>query len=162
MRPKGTSEQLAARRAQGLALLAAGKSTAQVAERLGVTDRTVRRWRQEAKQPKRRAKRPPGRPSRLSAAQLRRLERELKRGAYAHGYAEDYWTLDRVAQVIWQAFGVRYHPSSVWHILRRLGWSSQRPQRAALQRDDQAVAHWQRYVWPQIKKVAPTGRDPGL
>lgn len=162
MRPKGTPEQLAVRRAQGLALLAAGKRTVEVAERLGVTDRTVRRWRQEAKRPKRRAKRAPGRPSRLSAAQLRRLERELKRGAYAHGYAEDYWTLDRVAQVIWQVFGVRYHPSSVWHILRRLGWSSQRPQRVALQRDDQAVAHWKRYVWPQIKKVAATGRDLGF
>jgi transposase len=160
MRPKGTPEQLAARRARGLALLAAGKSPAQVAERLGVTERTVRRWRQEARRPKRRAKRPPGRPSRLSPAQLRRLERELKRGAYAQGYAEDYWTLDRVAQVIWQLFGVRYHPSSVWHILRRLGWSSQRPQRVALQRDDQAVADWQRSVWPRIKKVAATGRDP--
>jgi transposase-like protein len=51
MRPKGTPEQLAAGRQQGLALLVAGKSTAQVAERLGVTNRTVRRWRQEAKRP---------------------------------------------------------------------------------------------------------------
>jgi transposase len=90
----------------------------------------------------------------LTPAELRRLERALKRGAYAQGYAEDYWTLDRVARLIWDLFGVRYRPSGVWHLLRRLGWSCQKPQRRALQRDDVAIAHWKRYVWPQIKKVA--------
>jgi transposase len=85
---------------------------------------------------------------------LRRLERALKRGAYAHGYTGDYWTLERVAQLIWQLFAVRYHPSGVWHILRRLGWSCQRPQRRSLGRDETEVAHWRRYIWPQIKKVA--------
>jgi transposase len=85
---------------------------------------------------------------------MRRLEQALKRGAYAHGYTGDYWTLDRVAQLIWQLFQVRYHSSGVWHVLRRLGWSCQRPQRRSLGRDEAEVAHWRRYVWPQIKKVA--------
>ena len=57
MRPKGASEQLTVRRERGLALLEAGKSAAEVAELLGVTERTVRRWRQEANHPQR-AKRP--------------------------------------------------------------------------------------------------------
>jgi transposase len=161
MRPTGTSEQLAARRRQGLRLLGAGKSTTEIAERLGVTARSVRRWRQEVQCPKPKAQRPPGRPSRLSAKHLQRLEKELKRGAYAHGYAEDYWTLDRVAHLIWQRFAVRYHPSAVWHILRRMGWSCQRPQRRPFGQDDQAVAHWRRYLWPQIKKVAGPARDAG-
>lgn len=85
---------------------------------------------------------------------MRQLERELKRGAYAQGYAEDYWTLDRIGRLIWDMFEERYHPSGVWHVLQRLGWSCQKPQRRALQRDDAAVAHWKRYVWPRIKKVA--------
>jgi len=154
MRPKGTSEQLAVRRRQGLKLLRAGKPTTEIAGRLGVTARTVRRWRQETKRPKPRAKRAPGRPSRLTTKQVQRLETELKRGAYAHGYAEDYWTLDRMGQLIWQQFGVRYHPSAVWHLLRRMGWSCQRPQRRPFGQDAAAVAHWRRYIWPQIKKVA--------
>jgi transposase len=91
---------------------------------------------------------------RLSTKQVERLKSELARGAYAHGYAGDYWTLDRIAQVIWQLFAVRYHPSAVWHLLRRMAWSCQRPQRRPLGRDDEAVAHWRRYIWPQIKKVA--------
>jgi transposase len=154
MRPKGTDEQLAARRERAMVLLSQGYPPVEVAAAVGVTDRTVRRWQQAAHCPKRRVKRPPGRPVRLSAVQLRRLERELKRGAYAHGYAGDYWTLDRIGQVIWQLFAVRYHPSGVWHLMRRLGWSCQRPQRRSLARDEAAVAHWRRYTWPQIKKVA--------
>jgi len=29
------------------------------------------------------------------------------------GYAGNYWTLDELRQVIWQLFGIRYHPSAV-------------------------------------------------
>lgn len=155
MRPLGTNEQLAVRREHGLRLLRQGQSAREIAEQIGVTERSVRRWQQEAETPKRkRHPRPPGRPRRLSESQVRQLARNLKRGAYAHGYADDYWTLDRVARLIWDLFGIRYHPSGVWYVLQRLGWSSQKPQRRAIQRDDEAVAHWKRYDWPQIKKVA--------
>jgi transposase len=153
MRPKGTDEQLAARRERALALLRAGKRPSEVARATGVTDRTIRRWRAAAGKPKRR-RGPNGRRPKLTVQQVRRLERELRRGAFAHGYAGDYWTLDRVGQLIWRLFAVRYHPSGVWHVLRRMGWSCQRPQRRPFGRDDEAVAHWRRYIWPQIKKVA--------
>ena len=79
-----------------------------------------------------------------------------------HGYAEDYWTLDRIAHLIWTTFGVRYHPSGVWRVMQRMGWSNQKPKRQAVQRDDEAIAHWVRYKWPQIKKTARAGRDPGF
>ena len=119
--------------------------------------RSVRRWQQQASQPRTKRNpnsRRPGRPSRLSASQIQRLLRALTRGAFIYGYAEDYWTLDRIAHAIWELFQVRYHPSSIWHILQRAGWSCQKPQRRSLARDDQAITHWKRYVWPHIKKVA--------
>ncbi len=97
---------------------------------MGATPQSVCRWRRESLHPKRkRLGRPPGRPDRLSASQRRRLVGALKRGAYAWGYAEDYWTLDRVAHLIWQLFHVRYRSSSVWYLLHSLGWSYQKPQR---------------------------------
>lgn len=155
MRPYGTSEQRAAVRQRAFALLTAGLDSAGVAQRVGVTERSVRRWQQEARQPKRQgAKRGPGRPSYLSPKQLRHLEKALDKGAYAHGYAEDYWTADRIGHVIWELFGVRYESSAVWRLLQRMGWSSQKPQRQPLARDDEAIRHWKRYVWPRIKKVA--------
>jgi transposase len=163
MRPFGTSEQLARRRQRAQDLLRRGLSPKQVARRVGATERSVRRWQQESQQPKRkRGERGPGHPGRLTASQLQRLERALGRGACAYGYAEDYWTLDRIAHLIWDLFRVRYRPSGVWYLLQRLEWSCQKPQRRTLQRDDEAIAHWKHYVWPHIKKVADPARNPRL
>lgn len=154
MRPFGTSQQLTQRRQRALDLLRQGRSPTEIAQRVGVTPQSVCRWRRQSQHPRRKSKRAPGCPSRLSPAQLRRLVSALKRGAYAHGYAEDYWTLDRIAHLIGDLFRVRYRSSGVWYLLQRLGWSCQKPQRRSLARDDEAIAHWKRYVWPQIKKVA--------
>lgn len=162
MRRKGTDEQLAERRARGLALLKQGKKPSEVAEILNVTRRSVNRWQQGAKHPKRRkVAHRSGRPRKLAEKQVRRLEKALDRGAYAFGYAENYWTLDRIGQVIWQLFGVRYHPSGVWRVLDRMGWSCQRPQRRAFQRDEAAIEQWKKKVFPRIKKVPGTERHTG-
>lgn len=155
MRPYGKSKQLAERRKRALELLESGKRVKEVANIIGVTERSIRYWQKEAHEPKAKSTtRLPGHPSRLSAEQLKQLEQELLRGAYAQGYAEDYWTLDRIARLIWDQFQVRYHPVSVWYIMKRIGWSNQRPQRQALQRDDEAIRRWKKYTWPRIKKVA--------
>ena len=153
MRRKGTSEQLAIVRNRGLALLKKGKKPKEVAEVLNVTPRCVYRWHQESKKPKRkRAAHFLGRPRKLTEKKIKKLEKALDQGAYAFGYTGDYWTLDRIAQIIWQLFKVRYHPSGVWHILDRMGWSNQRPQRLALHRNDEAVGAWKKGVLPEIKK----------
>jgi transposase len=162
MRRKGTSEQLDEVRARGLALLAEGKKPKEVAEILGVTRRSVNRWDHDARHPKKKKKatRPPGRPRKLSEKQVKRLEKALDKGAYAFGYAGDYWTLDRISQVIWQLFGVRYETSAVWYVMQRMGWSNQRPQRQPFHRDDEVIELWKKEELPRIKKVSPTGRDP--
>jgi transposase len=95
---------------------------------------------------------PLGRPRKITEKQVKRLEKALDRGAFAFGYAGDYWTLDRIAQVIWQLFKVRYHPSAVWYVMDRMGWSSQRPQRRAFQRNEEAIEKWKKEVLPEIKK----------
>lgn len=155
MRPYGTNEQLAKRRSKAIKLLRRGKTTREVSQRMGVTERCVRYWRENASRPKKKSHgKAPGRPSQLSAKQLARLDHELQKGAYAHGYAEDYWTLDRIGRLIWDQFAVRYHPSAVWHLMKRMGWSCQRPQRRSLARNEEAIRRWKHYVWPRIKKVA--------
>ena len=153
MRSKGTSEDLAKVRNRGLALLETWKKPKEVAEILNVTPRCVYRWRQEAKRPKRKkATRPIGRPRKITEKQVKRLEKALDQGAYAFGYAGDYWTLDRIAQIIWQLFEVRYHPSAVWHVMDRMGWSNQRQQRRPLHRNDEAIANWKEEKLAEIKK----------
>lgn len=155
MRPKGTPEQLAARRVRALQLLNEGQRPSDVARGLGVARQTIYEWKTQTKRKRRRpAKRPPGGVCRLSRSQQTGLARALLKGAYAHGYPDDHWTLDRIGRVIFDLYAVRYHPSSVWHLMRRMGWSNQRPQRTAVQRDEAAIARWKKDQWPKIKKVA--------
>ncbi|HEX5876755.1 MAG TPA: winged helix-turn-helix domain-containing protein, partial [Actinomycetota bacterium] len=62
-------------------------------------------------------------------------------------------TLERIAVVIQGLTGVQLSNRSVWRLLRgRLGWTVQRPERQAKERDEQAVQHWVAHEWPRIKK----------
>jgi transposase len=76
----------------------------------------------------------------------------LLQGPRKHGYSMELWTLARVAQLIAVKFGVEYHPSAVWHILRAMGWSCQKPERRARERDESAIETWRQEQWPDIKK----------
>ena len=156
MRPPGSPSQLERRRRRALQLLKRGLTLSAVAERADCSHSSVIRWReayQRAGSQGLAAKPPsPGRPPKLSTLQKRRLVSRLLRGPLACGYRTDLWTTRRVAEVIRQTFEVRYHPNAIWRVLRGLGWSCQKPQRRALQRNEAAIAHWKRYRWPHIKK----------
>jgi transposase len=98
------------------------------------------------------AKPHPGGASRLTAGQRKRLIRMLAQGPRKHGYRTELWTLARVAELIAVTFGVGYHPSAVWHILRAMDWTCQKPEHRARERDEQAIAIWREEQWPRIKK----------
>jgi len=67
-----------------------------------------------------------GRKPRLSQEQLAQLETLLLEGPEAHGFPTALWTCPRVARLIRDRFGVRYHDGHVWKLLRALNWSPQR------------------------------------
>lgn len=108
------------------------------------------------------AKPVPGAPPQLTAEQHQQLLSLLLQGAKANGFPNELWTLKRIAAVIQVHYGVRYHPSHVWKLLRRLGWSCQVPEGRAIQRDEAAIARWRRYQWPALKKSPTTRRPPRL
>jgi len=138
-----------------MVLMDQGMKAAAVARALGTSRASVTRWRQayEAGGADALAATPhPGGVSRLTDGQRKRLVRMLLHGPRRHGYPTELWTLARVAELIATTFGVQYHPSAVWHILRGLGWSCQRPERRARERDEQAIAIWRQQDWPRIKK----------
>ncbi len=144
------------RRMQAARLLEKGVSEAEVARRVGVHRQSVNRWahvvqsdgRKGLKQAARAGRKP-----QLDKAQLRELERALKRGPEALGYDTGLWTLPRVAALIEERFAVAYHPGHVWKVLRALGWSCQRPTGKALERDEAAIRRWKRARWPALKKT---------
>lgn len=155
MRPKGNAAELERRRRQAVALLEQGMRPAQVARVVWTTRTSVTRWRHawEAAGKRGLASKPhPGMPPRLTDRQRRKLVTVLKRGARKNGYATELWTLERVAEVIEKHFDVSYHPGHVWRVLRSLGWTSQKPERRARERNEEAIAAWRANEWPRIKK----------
>jgi len=99
----------------------------------------------------------PGRPPMLTPRQQRRLLQLLVKGPLSEGHATDLWTLPRIATLIGKHFGTRYHPGHVWRVMRGLGWTCQKPERRALQRDENAIARWKTRAWPRIKKAQRLG-----
>jgi transposase len=106
------------------------------------------------------AKPHPGRQPKLTVAQRQELESLLLQGPLAHGYQTDLWTLKRIAEVVEKEFGVRYAPSAVWYVLRGVGWSCQKPEGRARERDEEAIVRWRQQDWPRIKKSSAKRSDP--
>jgi transposase len=156
MRTKGTAAELERRRRRAVQLVEQGESPAAVARILGVTRSSLHRWRRMARQGQGLAAKPvPGAKRRLTDAQLRELERLLDRGAPAHGFPNELWTSARVTQVIRRHFGVAYHPDYVRRLLlRRLGWTSHKPQRRDRERNDKEVERWKADEFPRILREA--------
>ena len=161
MRPKGSAEVLVARRRRALELWDEGFSLNEVARRIGCQASSVMRWRDrrdEVGEKVYEVGASPGRPPKLSLAQKRRLVRLIAKGPLAHGYKTDVWTCDRVRRLIWREFRVRYHRDHVGRLLHQLGLSAQKPQRRALERDEDRIERWKRTRWPQVKKTQRAGR----
>ncbi len=155
MRPFGSPAELERRRLRALDLLKEGFLPVEVARRVGVDRRSVRRWRASFEAEGRsglKARPVPGRPTKLTEAQRTRLTKAIVRGALAHGFPTDLWTCPRIADLIERKFGVAYHVDHVGRLLHALGFSPQKPERRARERDEEAIETWVRTVWPRVKK----------
>jgi len=159
-----TPIQLEERRREGGRLLLEGRLTqAEIADRLGVSRRTVCAWAKAIRRgpeglkdlqsrPRR------GRPARLNDQQWHQLLEFLRQGALEAGFATDRWTLDRIRAVVRRLFGVTYHPHYLADRLKALGWSPQVPAVVAKERDEELVLAWLAQDWPRIeKKLAAEG-----
>jgi transposase len=142
-------------RQQGLDLLRAKVSIAEVARRLGVSRVTVYHWKDRGRG-KGASIHPCGRKPKLTVPQRARLERLLERGAVNYGFTTEVWTGERIARVVATEFGVAYHPRFIPWLLRSWGWSWQKPGRQAIERNDGAITQWIRHEWPRVKKT-PNG-----
>jgi transposase len=149
------------RRFRALHLKQQGWTRHDIAEALGVSPVSVSRWFAHARDdgPEAlRAHHSPGRPPKLSAAQKRLIPEFLWHGAEAYGFRGQVWTCARIAEVIEEEFGVRYHKGHVGKLLQELHWTPQVPIRRAIQRDERAIRRWRREVWPELLRRAKRER----
>src|SRR5437667_10457347 len=145
------------RRLRALHLKQQGWSQRDIAAALGVSEDSVSRWLSRARQggPEALLARPvPGHPPKLSATQKDRIPEFLWHGPEAYGFRGAVWTCTRIAQVIEEEFGVRYHKDHVSRLLKELHWTPQVPITRAIQRDEQAIQRWRDTVWPELRSQA--------
>jgi transposase len=143
------------RRLRAWALFEQGWKVGKIAAALGVTHGAVSQWLARARAggaTSLRDRKRPGRVPRLTPDQQAQAPALLARGAEAWGFHGDRWTRARVAEVLRREFGVRYHPAHISRLLAGWGWSLQKPQRQAIQRDEAAIREWREERFPALEK----------
>jgi len=173
MRPQGSPAELERRRLRAIDLLQRDIPVHVVAERLGVDRRSVRArfprldpdrserqgrcirasttlalWHEQASLDKKRQ---------ISTCYLRRY---ICGGAIHR--RRDREACRRIVDLIRHSFKVVYHPDHVGRLLRACGFSPQRPQPRAKERDDRRVREWIQRDWPRVKKTRAPRRPSDL
>jgi len=147
--------EAAKKRVKAGRMLLAGKGCAEVALVVGVARQTVYTWKKLLDEggidalrgvPER------GRPAQLDEQQLAALRAAVLQKPTEHGFGTELWTLKRVGAVIERMHGVRFSQTQVWRILGALGFSPQKPDKRAIERDEDAVRIWKKRTWPSLKK----------
>lgn len=154
MAKRGLSEA-AKKRVKAGRLLLAGKGCAEVALAVGVARQTVYTWKKLLDEggidalrevPER------GRPAQLDEQQLASVRAAVLQNPSDHGFGTELWTLKRVGAVIERLHGIRFSQTQTWRILGTLGFSPQKPEKRAIERNEDAVRAWKRSTWPALKK----------
>lgn len=142
------------RRLQAVPLFEQGLPNAEVARRLGVSRQTASgwcaRWREQGAEGLKSQR--PGPAPRLTGEQRRQLAEALVAGPQAAGLAASLWTLEHIAALVQSRFGVAYHPGHLWYVLHAMGFTCQKPERRARERNEAAIRAWKEQTWPQIKR----------
>jgi len=151
------------RRLRAVVLKRRGWVQRDIAEALGASAVSVSHWLTRAREhgPVALLARPaPGPRPKLSPTQQGRIPEFLWHGPEAYGFRGQVWTCARIARVIEEEFGVRYHKDHVGRLLKDLGWTPQAPVRRASQRDESAIGWWREVTWPELRAAA--GRERRL
>lgn len=160
MRRQGSPQMLELVRREAISLSRQGVSPQQIAAALNRHVRTVYSWLEAARNQGMQgvaARIHPGAPPKLSDQQRDLLIGRLLQGAQAHGFSTDLWTAPRVQRLIREQFGVEYHVNYVPTLLKTLGFTPQKPECRARERNEAEIAHWLACDWPRLKKKRAAG-----
>ncbi len=74
-------------------------------------------------------------------------------GPCKHGFETDLWTLPKLTKVLKKVSGFSCSEVWTWHIVRSLGFTPQKPQVKAKERDEQAIEQWKTRTLSGLKKM---------
>lgn len=95
----------------------------------------------------------PGFESKLTDEKRILFKKAILKGPEAYGYQTNLWTLSRLAEVMKKATGIKFKHNRTWQIVRSLGFTSQKPEVRAKQRDEKAIKEWKEKRLPDLKKM---------
>ena len=129
-----------------------------IAAGMGMRRSTVFAWKKAWKAEGRRAleaKVIPGRPPTVPTERLEHFALLVRDHTPAdHGFDQALWTRELIGALLEQQFGVAFSPQWVGALMRRIGFSPQRPVYRASQQDPEKVKAWREEVYPAIKAEA--------
>lgn len=141
------------RRKQAIGWYRKHKSQYWIAKHMGASFEAVRKWvdAYEADGMKGlRSKGHPGPRAELTEQDRKKIKAAIMKGPRAEGYATDLWTLERIAKLVKRISGISYHPGHVWKVVIALGFSCQKPERRAKERDEEAIKTWRIRSFPPV------------
>jgi transposase len=141
------------RRVQALLEVGAGRAVPVVAERLGLDVTTVYGWLHVFLVDglaTLRYGRSPGRPSKLTPSQKRRLCEVVEAGPLAAGYPSGCWSTRFLQDLIQREFGRCYNHHYLAALLRNLGFSYQKARFVSDHLDPERRRRWREETWPAI------------
>ncbi|MGQ4600448.1 IS630 family transposase [Nocardia sp. R6R-6] len=156
MRRLSPGQQEAVRK-RVMAALLDGMTSVQARQVFGVSEGSIRNWRNrfavggadglDSGRPGRRA----GEKTKLTPSQAEALVESLTVFT-----PEDLnlggllWTLRKVAELARRLFGVTYTEQGMGKVLRRMGFTFQRPDRRAIEADPEAMRAWVEHTYPKL------------
>jgi transposase len=155
VKPRLSSADKEARRKLAVRNVLGGRPQVDVAKFLGVHPVTVAKWMARYRADHEKgldAREVPGRPRFLTADQEAEVLGWLTQKPSEFGFRTDLWTAARVAQLVEQRMGVKFHPSYLREWLTKRNHSPQKPKRRAKQKNDAEIARWLKDDYPEIKK----------
>lgn len=144
-------KELEARRRRAARYFTQGRTKYWVAKHFNVSfpaaGEWYKRWKDDTL-----AARKPGKKEKLSPEQKKDLSKMILKNPTVYGYATQLWTLERITSVVQKELNVSYRPRSLSHMLHTLGFSCQKPERRAKERNEKSIAEWKRTAWPALLK----------
>ena len=144
-----------ANRVHGIILSIEGHTTSEIADILKVSRTTVplwiNNWNKHKKEGLLEGFRS-GRKSKLDDLQIESISDIIESGPVAYGLNTGVWTSKIISSIINDEFGVQYHPGHVRKLLKKIGFSVQRPSYKLANADPKEKNRWIRYDYPTLKK----------
>lgn len=149
-------EEREKRRLKAATLFKKDVPQAEIARRFGISTAAASYWYAAYKKGGKAALRSKGQTgfsSKLTPKKRLLFKKAILKGPLSYGYETNLWTLPRLSAVMKKVAGVKFSDVWTWQIVRDLGFTPQKPQVKAAQRDESAIAEWKAKTLPGLKKM---------